>query len=193
MGEADSFDGLANSRFGTAAAAFTSKARNTGAIERPVIFLDIDGVLNRSRAETKDHDIDVDLLGRLKLLAMSTHAFIVLASTWRHEPGGLQLAQDHGIPFEDVLPDLRPHSRGREVRAWLTDHPGVERFAIIDDDDDDYGDMPLLQPNPYVGLSRDVCAAVEDFLSGRRDHDCRRSVVVRASEYLKSFFEGHRG
>ena len=59
------------------------------------------------------------------------------------------------IPFEDVLPDLRPCSRGKEVKAWLTIHSNVERFAIIDDDDDEYENMPLFQPNPYQGLSDD--------------------------------------
>jgi hypothetical protein len=193
MGEAYSFGGLSNSGFGSAAVAFTPEARDAGVIERPVIFLDIDGVLNRSAAESKDHTVDVNLLGRLHLLVDSTDAYIVLASTWRHEPGGLELARERGIPFEDVLPDLRPHSRGREVRAWLTNHPDVKCFAIVDDDDDGYDDMPLFQPNPYAGLSSEVTAAVEEYLSGRRDHDCRRSLLVRASEYLKSFFEGHRG
>ena len=62
-----------------------------------VIFLDIDGVLNRAsrKAHSNDHVIAVDLLRRLKSLVSSTKAFVVLASTWRHEPGGVQKAREN--------------------------------------------------------------------------------------------------
>ena len=35
--------------------------------------------------------------------------------------------------------------------------------------------------------------AVEEYFSGRRKNDYRRSLLIRAYEYLKSYFEGHRG
>jgi hypothetical protein len=163
--------------------------------ERPVIFLDIDGVLNRpyDKAHSKDHVVRKDLLARLNSLIASTKSRPVLTSTWRHEPGGLQKARDLQVPFEDVLPDLRPRSRGDEIRAWLADHPEVRRFVIIDDDDDEYQDMPLFQPNPYHGLSDRVTTAIKQYLVGERKNDYRRSALVRATQYLKSFFEGHRG
>jgi hypothetical protein len=169
-------------------------ARPVG-IKRPVIFLDIDGVLNRSSSDARsnEHDVATELLARLKTLVTSADARVVLASTWRHETGGLRKARELGIPFEDVLPDLRPHSRGTEVKAWLADHPNVERFAIIDDDDDGYEDMPLFQPNPYKGLSSEVATAVAEYFAGIRDDDYRRSLPIRSWDYLKSFFEGHRG
>jgi hypothetical protein len=163
--------------------------------KRAVIFLDIDGVLNRSnrKAHSDSHVVATDLLARLKSLVSSTDAFVVLASTWRHEPDGVQKARELGIPFEDVLPDLRPCSRGREVRMWLASHPHAECFAIIDDDDDEYENMALFQPNPYQGLSDEVAAAVEDYIGGRRKDDYRRSLLIRAFEHLKSYFGGHRG
>jgi hypothetical protein len=164
-------------------------------IKRPVIFLDIDGVLNRSPSDARsnEHDVATELLARLKTLVTSANARVILASTWRHETGGLRKAREAGIPFEDVLPDLRPHSRGMEVKAWLADHPNVERFAIIDDDDDGYEDMPLFQPNPYKGLSCEIAAAVAEYFAGSRADDYRRSLPIRSWDYLKSFFEGHRG
>jgi hypothetical protein len=190
---------LRNSRAETSptssrSASFTRATTYHRADSERVIFLDIDGVLNRSSGGTaKDHTVAMDLLNRFKSLLSSTNARVVLASTWRHEPNGLQKARDLGIPFDDVLPDLRPQPRGREVNAWLADHPNVKRFAVVDDDDDEYEDLPLFQPNPRIGLSPDVAAAVEEYFSGRRDNDCRRAWWVRAFEYLKSFFEGHRG
>jgi hypothetical protein len=176
---------------------FQSAASETGlklgsVAARPIIFL---GVLNRSSslASATDHIVDLDLLGRLKSLVASTNACIVLASTWPHEADGARKAREVGIPFEDMLPDLRPHSRGTEVKAWLANHPSVERFAIIDDDDDGYEDMPLFQPNPHKGLSHEVAGAVEDHFAARRNDDYRRSLLARAYEYLMTFFKGHRG
>jgi hypothetical protein len=178
-----------------AAAPSTGLPQGTGAPSRPVIFLDVDGVLNRSlpTARSKKHVVAPELLARFKSLAASTNAYVVLTSTWRHEPGGIEKAKELGIPFEDVVQDLRPRSRGAEVKAWLVRHPDVERFVILDDDDDDYEDMPLFQPNPYTGLSPDLAAAAQEYLNGGRDDDCRRTLLVRAGEYLKSLFEGHRG
>lgn len=165
------------------------------ATPRAIIFLDIDGVLNRSSRSgpSKSHVIEPDLLARFRSLVASTDPYVVLASTWRHEPGGVQEARDRGVPFEDVLPDLRPQSRGKEIKAWLAEHPNVERFVILDDDDDEYEDMPLFQPNPYKGLTDQVATAVEDYVAGRRDGDCRRSLLIRACQYMATFFEGHRG
>jgi Swiss Army Knife RNA repair-like protein len=178
-----------------AAAPSAAFPREPAAALRPVIFLDVDGVLNRSSRTTrsKKHVVAPDLLARFKSLAASTNASVILTSTWRHETGGIEKAKELGIPFDGIVPDLRPRSRGAEVKAWLARHLEVERFVILDDDDDDYENMPLFQPNPYAGLSTEVAAAAQDYLDGRRDHDCRRPLLVRAAEYLKSFFEGHRG
>lgn len=163
--------------------------------QRAVIFLDIDGVLNRSSRSgpSKDHVVDTDLLAHFRSLVASTNSCVVLASTWRHEPAGVQKARDLGVPFEDVLPDLRPQSRGKEIKAWLAEHPSVERFIILDDDDDEYEDMPLFQPNPYKGLTDQVARAIEDYVAGRRDDDWRRSLLTRACQYMGTFFKGHRG
>jgi hypothetical protein len=160
---------------------------------RPVIFLDIDGVLNRSGSESDRHTIDPTLLDRFNRLVAALDARVVLVSTWRHEQGGARRAHDLSVPFEDVVPDLRPRSRGDEVRAWLSSHPDVTRFVILDDDDDGYGDMPLFQPNPYTGLSDSIAGAVEGFFIGERQTDSRRTLFVRVGQYIESFVTGHRG
>jgi hypothetical protein len=158
---------------------------------RPVIFLDIDDALNRSGSKSDQHSIDNTLLDRFKRLATSVDAGVVLVSTWPR--AGARPAHNLGIPFEDVVPDLRPRCRGDEVRAWLRSHPDVTRFMILDDDDNGYGEMPLFQPNPYTGLSDSVAGAVDAFLTGERQTDSRRTLFVRVGQYLKSFVTGHRG
>jgi hypothetical protein len=102
---------------------------------RPVAFLDIDGVLNQSGWKSDRHTIDPTLLDRFNRLVADVDAHVALVSTWRHEKGGARRAHDLGVPFEDVAPDLRPRARGDEDRVWLSSHPDVTRFSILDDDD----------------------------------------------------------
>jgi hypothetical protein len=182
-------------RFTCAPLAQQASAPEQPTTQRPVIFLDIDGVLNRpsDKKHSEDHVVAADLLARFESLVSSSNARVVLASTWRHEPDGLQKARERGVPFEDVLPDLRPTSRGTEVKAWLAKHSHVDRFIIVDNDDDAYEHMPLFQPNPYKGLSPEDAVAIKEYLAGRRNEDSRRSIWIRTFQYLKSFFAGHRG
>jgi HAD domain in Swiss Army Knife RNA repair proteins len=162
-----------------------------------VIFLDIDGVLNRTTRISTDRCrvVDADLLNRLKDLVSKTGAKLVLTSTWRHDQKGLQSARDLGIPFDDVAPDLRPQSRGAEVNMWLRTHSAIAagRFAVLDDDDDGYGKLPLFQTDPTQGLTPEVATALSDYLMGHRTRDLRRSRFVRCCQWLRSLVAGHRG
>jgi Swiss Army Knife RNA repair-like protein len=160
----------------------------------PVIFLDIDGVLNRKRLlGSTPRVIDPDLLERFKLLVRNTGAYVVLASTWRHDAAGIAAAREQGLPFDDLVPDLRPRSRGYEVKEWLRVHQNMGRFAVIDDDDDGYGSLPLFQPHPTEGITPEINAAVAAYLSGKTDRDFRRNVLVRALQLVRATLAGHRG
>jgi hypothetical protein len=117
----------------------------------PILFLDVDGVLNHK---------DVFLPGRHypplceKCLAQfvrvtaETDARIVLSSTWRLLPnhveelkaaGVLDKAHDDWRTIE--LPFITRNGlivqtaiRGHEIAEWLARHPEVERYAIVDDE-----------------------------------------------------------
>jgi hypothetical protein len=160
-----------------------------------VIFLDIDGVLNRSnrKPSRETRVVEPELLARFKELVDASGATVVLASTWRHDPDALKDARRLGIPFNHVLPDLRPQSRAKEVEAWLRTHGHSGRIAVLDDDDDGYGGFPLFQPNPRKGLTPQVADAVLAYLNGTRQKDLRRSIFVRMAQSLRSLLLGHRG
>lgn len=160
-----------------------------------VIFLDIDGVLNRTdrKPSRKARVVEPELLARLNELVRASDATVVLASTWRHNPEALQEARRLHVPFEHVLPDLRPQSRAAEIEAWLNAHASAGRIAIIDDDDDGYGRFPLFQPNPRKGLTPEVADAVLAYLKGERNRDLRRNVLIRMLQSLRSLVAGHRG
>ena len=159
---------------------------------RPVIFLDIDGVLRRT-GRGRGREVDRDLLDRFERLIQDTGARVVLASTWRHDPNGLEDARRLEIPFDDVLPDLRPKSRADEIRAWLASHPDTQRFAILDDEDDCFGDLPLFQPHARKGITPKLVDALKSYLSGERQRDMRRSRIVQACQAVRFKLFGHKG
>lgn len=119
-----------------------------------VVFLDVDGVLNDMATilstgrdfPTKDH------LDCLKQIIDATDAKIVLSSSWRFH------AQDRndiknalrnvGLEIFDMTKELSmKHQRGEEIKEWLSRHPEVERFVILDDHEEDI--LPVY-PNNIV-------------------------------------------
>jgi hypothetical protein len=160
-----------------------------------VIFLDIDGVLNFHQPESPDQSktIQRELLGRLRAILEATGAKIVLASTWRHEEGAVDEARSDGVPIDDVLPDLRPASRGKEIISWLNKHPEVQRYLVLDDEDDDYGGHPLFQPQAGEGLQQHLADEMIQFLNGKSDHQGNRNWLVRTAQRVWLAATGHRG
>lgn len=116
----------------------------------PIIFLDIDGVLNRTKHATHIR-LDDDLMVKFKRLVLETNACIVLSTFWRYFQDYISYILDrHGIPKEKVIGSTPGYNRsmfGRnaadegeykcraeEIRAWLKENPGHdERFVILDD------------------------------------------------------------
>jgi hypothetical protein len=161
-----------------------------------VIFLDIDGVLNcRSTPNPRKlpYVVDATLVQRFRSLVDRTGAAVVLSSTWRYDPAGLFAAQHHGIPFNDVIPDLPGRPRRDEVLAWLKTHADVGRYAVIDDEDDELDDLPLFQPSPLTGLSDDIVAGVERYLRGETNGVMRASRLTRLWQNLEAMLRGHPG
>lgn len=135
-----------------------------------IIFLDIDGVLNSEMYEASRKDdcgdgyID---LSRVKLLAdivNATDAKIVLISSlrldWDKNPGlcgkeGKYINQclaKYGLSIMDKTPYFSLFTeRRKEVLSWLLDHQSeVERFVIIDDMKDGWGELDyrVVNTNP---------------------------------------------
>lgn len=129
-----------------------------------VLFLDVDGVLNNGRildqADDRDRvwfDGQPFSLTSLRLLARAVQTFsldIVLSSSWRYNwtqrlPHQIALEKalaSVGLAISDITPehmDMRYGLRGREIRAWLEQHPETEVFVVLDD----INDMPDLVPH----------------------------------------------
>jgi hypothetical protein len=112
-----------------------------------VLFLDIDGVLNSTRTciglggypheFSPEHMALVDhaALGLVRGLCRAGDVAVVLSSTWRIMHDVAVVAAGLDLPVVDATPRLFG-DRGAEIADWLSRHPGVERYAIVDDDSD---------------------------------------------------------
>jgi hypothetical protein len=110
-----------------------------------VLFLDIDGVLNRNDWEDGDpHPARrTSCVRQLNRTLEQTGAAIVLASNWRDwivkrsmtMDGFEFLLRTHGVTSASIVgvTSERQHCRSREIVAWLRNHPEIASFAILDD------------------------------------------------------------
>lgn len=113
-----------------------------------ILFLDVDGVLNHLACWTEMKmgatPVDPECVARLDRIVEATGAMIVLSSSWRG-PGGLEEvleeagALKHRHPTDWRTPRLHGEDyrgRGSEIADWLSRHPEVSIYAIVDDDSD---------------------------------------------------------
>lgn len=137
----------------------------------PIVFLDIDGVLN-SEDFYRRHDpipsppLDPVAIARLDRLCAASGAAVVLSTAWRGEPrllGWLRERGFHGVIIGQT-PRLGRVERGDEIAAWLNRHGPPDAPFVILDDWDDMGRLRprLVQTDQLFGLQdRHVATALE--------------------------------
>lgn len=116
-----------------------------------VLILDIHGVLCSARSAAAYGGypapgnpaswdrFDQTAIDLLKSAVKLTGARVVLGSTWRESASIPALEYRLGLKIMDVTrPSTAEDSRGSRLRDWLAGHPEVERYAILDDDEDFY-------------------------------------------------------
>jgi hypothetical protein len=102
-------------------------------------------------------------------------------------------AKYYQVPFVDMTPDLPGEPRGEAIRQWLRGHPDVQRFIVIDDEDDELDGLPLFQPLRSSGLTDEIAEAAAAYLEGNTDQDKRRNKFVRVCQNLSAMVRGHKG
>lgn len=118
-----------------------------------ILFLDVDGVLNHRACFMPSRGgspLCPDAVRRLQRVVERTGCKVVLSSTWRlldRHTAALKAGGGFPNPHEDwrtgecpvelrngIVVDKR--WRGLEIAEWLSRHPEVTRYAIVDDDND---------------------------------------------------------
>lgn len=148
-----------------------------------VVFLDIDGCLNRlSDAYSTPVRIingimtmvEPEIVALTNRLIERTNCDLVLSSSWRHSPDWRIAMALSGITkeFLDRTPLRSDHKkygvrypdlcRGHNVQDWLDENP-VEKYAILDDASDFLEpQLPnLFKTDPAVGLTQEICNQIE--------------------------------
>lgn len=111
-----------------------------------VIFLDFDGVwVNTLGTQLSRTIVDAQAVELISRIVSEQQVKIVVSSTWRLDEDRLRLHTylnlggfGDSAALHDDFKTLRVRSgfRGDEIDEWLSRHPEVTRYAIIDDDSD---------------------------------------------------------
>jgi hypothetical protein len=150
---------------------------------KPLLFLDIDGVLNSAVwfASMKERDwdrkpihhmLDPEAVRRLNFIIAATGAEIVISSSWRiiHPLTSIADALKKRGFIGTIIgaTGSGPGRRGNEIQAWLDAHSRSTRpFAILDDDSDMEHLLPRLVKTTWAKglLDQHVPAAIELLLT----------------------------
>lgn len=122
-----------------------------------VIFLDIDGVLtSRQFEQSIEHHrsplyrfrlFSQEAILNLHDIVWETGAYLVLSSSWRYEENETHAVQKQLNPYNLKLIGMttiegvyhegdKTWLRGHEIQQWLDEHPDVDNYVILDDDND---------------------------------------------------------
>lgn len=148
-----------------------------------IVFLDIDGVLNKKELDSKSDKSDIirhneyghmnrSLVDQLNEFTSENDASIVISSKWRCETleENKAMLSFFGITGDVIgcTPQLGNYSvRGNEIRAWLLDnesflgcrHQNFKQYVILDDE----SDMLLEHQHHFIHL--DPCVGFSDVAS----------------------------
>lgn len=163
-----------------------------------VVFLDFDGVLNTpdttadavqlyqyltsnkvsdAREQFDNAMIGGEFVKRVQTICDATGAVVVVSSSWRilHDLAELDyflITKDLQAPVIDMTPRVPSRYRGHEIDQWLSEHPEVDGFVILDDgsDMDPHSDH-LVQT---------------DFEEGLQDRHVQRAIEVLGIDYKRT-------
>lgn len=146
-----------------------------------IIFLDIDGVITSARTGWVNWDPFATTF--VKWCCEKSDTKIVISSTWRCNRdrkfftdifGENAIHEDWRTPWD--LSDMTMNCRGDEIQKWLTNHPEIEDYVIIDDEDDmlERQVSHLMLTNSYNGMMFDDYEKLRKMLNFK--HPCNLNI-----------------
>ena len=145
-----------------------------------MLFLDIDGVLNRTGYRPASSSglrswIEPELAARVKEIVRQTGAGIVISSDWRvgrglHELRDELLASGVDCSLLGVTPVLQGAERWREIQAWMDQNQVSAADIAIVDDTFDMGPLAarFVRATPLNGLDEQTADAIVALFDGDR-------------------------
>ncbi len=143
-----------------------------------VLLLDVDGVLNTASLIESDgiHAVGEEFIQRLDKIVGKTGTEVVLSSTWRLYPTAKNVLEEKlkakNIFLLDSTIEIRKKlsarvSRSEEIAEWLTRHPEVREFAIVDDNDDagEFFPSSFFQTTFQEGLTEEIAERITRHLN----------------------------
>lgn len=141
-----------------------------------ILFLDIDGVVNCSSTKERHRGfigIDPEKAKMIQDILKRTETNVVLSSTWRLDALSRAEVKEKVCPCIDVTPHMpipggvEACERGKEIARWLSDHPEVTRYAILDDDSDMLDEQlpSFFKTTWQEGLTENIAKKVEEHLN----------------------------
>lgn len=136
----------------------------------PVLFLDVDGVLN-----TRPGSLDRDKLNLVWDIIRQTQCLICLSSSWRTSSRMLDRISNE-LPIWQYTPEIKGYEsldwspgqhRSHEIRLFLNTHRNINKLAILDDYDEGWGSLTkaVVVCDPQKGLGPDEAAFVKTKLN----------------------------
>ncbi|AXQ68859.1 hypothetical protein HOU00_gp266 [Caulobacter phage CcrPW] len=144
-------------------------------MNRPILFLDCDGVVNTTSTEPLPYDkrrpawrkyahlSEPAIVARLKAFVQAHNMIVVVSSTWRKLNTRAQFISYLGDWLQAHIPrskhwrtvSTNKGFRGEEVRIWFRANPrhGAAPYVIFDDDSDFYPDQPHVKTHYDHGLT----------------------------------------
>jgi hypothetical protein len=148
---------------------------------KPIIFLDVDGVLNTPMTwgGRREKGMDADKVERLNALVEELDALIVISSAWRHAYTLTELKQflhARGLSnperIIDITPTIELSRRGEEIKKWFAENGFADTpFVAIDDQWEDSFDK-------HIGREHYVLTSIRD---GITNH-----IIMAVREKLKA-------
>ncbi len=146
-----------------------------------IVFLDIDGVLNKNGHAASTPQLNGKHLSLLAEVVKKHNLKIVLSSSWRvaknktflignSTENPYDIIVDSFSKFDIEIYDITPigKTRGEEIETWLltTDLNNVE-YAILDDYDDflNYQKLNWVKVDPNIGLTQNDIRKLERILN----------------------------
>ena len=151
-----------------------------------VIFLDVDGVLNRHQQMSNGYaGIEKDCVDNLNLILRKvSDAVIVISSAWRYlihrgsmTRSGLEyLLLSHGVECEHkiygyTVMDEELPQRGDQILRWLSEHKNlrIEKYMILDDLSFNFYSLqlPFIQTDAQIGLNAGIAQMVIEYFNDK--------------------------